>query len=63
MTPFYDFCCFRCYNSDNADGFGDLDFLQYGDISAIGTHFLVPFCTLSPETRNISASSLLDLFS
>ena len=39
MTPFYDFCCFRCvshcYNSDYADGFGDLDFLQDGDISAI----------------------------
>ena len=67
MTPFYDFCCFRCvshcYNSDNADGFGDLDFLQYGDISAIGTHFLVPFCTLSPETRLFSAASLLDLLS
>ena len=43
MTPFYDFCCFRCvshcYNSDYADGFDDLDFLQDGDISAIGIHF------------------------
>jgi len=40
---FYYFCCFRCvshcYNSDYADGFGDLDFLQDGDISAIGIHF------------------------
>ena len=67
MTPFYDFCSFRCvshcYNSDNADGFGDLDFLQDIRIFRQSEYILVPFCTLSAEMRHISASSLLDLLS